>query len=112
MIALKPGVRLLGLSPQMVFAHTVVTSLWQDTGRREIIITSGTEGAHTDTPRPSGHYAGNALDYRTKGLGRESLELLQRELANALGPDFLVIVEDVGGENEHLHVEWRPRRIT
>ena len=111
MISLKPGVRLLGLSPQMVFAHTVVAALWWEWGLGDLVVTSGAEGNHTNAPRPSGHYAGNALDYRTNDLPATET-VIQDKLREALGPDFLVLGENGGTPEEHLHVEYLPRRVT
>ena len=116
-ISLKPGVRLLGLSPQMVFAHTVVAAYWVETQLGNVTVTSGCDGNHTNAPRPSGHYVGNALDYHIKSLWvgpqRASKVIALRDaLRSALRDDFLVLAEDVDGPNEHLHVEWLPKRIT
>lgn len=115
MISLKEGVRLVALSPQIVFAHTVVVSVWPG----DVMVTSGSEGNHTNAPRPSGHYAGNALDYRTRALWEglhpdqrnPKVAALHASIHDALGPDFLVLIENLGKESEHLHCEWLPRRI-
>ena len=112
-IELKPGVRLHGLVPQMVLAIEMVRERWEEMGQSTLTITVGMEGQHTDAPYPSGHYRGDALDFRTKNImfvptrqtGLDSLAAIMRQ---RLGPDFFVKVENVGEDNEHLHVEWRP----
>jgi hypothetical protein len=53
-----------------------------------------------------------ACDYRTKYLGLDGRELeLRDKVKEALGNDFDVAMEDIGGENEHLHVEYDPKEV-
>ena len=48
---------------------------------------------------------GEALDIRTKQLTRSERVGLVDALRRRLGPDYDVVLEDVGGPNEHLHCE-------
>ena len=99
---LKPGVRVPGLSAQMVLAAMIVRDCYGDT---ECIVTSANDSTHS---QHSLHYLGRALDFRTKNYPG-SRTLLRNNVAAALGDDFDVVLEDVGGENEHLHVEYDPK---
>lgn len=104
MLQLKPGVRLEKLSPQMTLATVVVHSIY---ARNNAIctITSANDSTHM---AGSLHYAGNALDFRTKNYVA-SKPMLIEAIKEALGPDFDVIFESENTDNEHLHVEYQPR---
>lgn len=99
---LKPGVRLTDLSPQMVLAAMVIDGLYGDV---ECVITSANDSKHGVN---SWHYKGRALDFRTKTyLGDK--QALRDEIKASLGQDFDVVLEAVGEDNEHLHVEYDPK---
>lgn len=104
MLQLKPGVHLAKLSPQMALAATIVHSIY---ARNNSIctITSANDSTHMIG---SLHYAGNALDFRTKNYVA-SKPMLIEAIKEALGPDFDVIFEGENTENEHCHVEYQPR---
>lgn len=103
MVKLKEGVTLLGLAPQMVIAVMAADALYERYGV-DCVITSGNDGKHSVKSK---HYAGCALDFRTRDLqdpifhGKEIAD----ELRAALGQDYDVILE-----TDHIHVEWEPRR--
>lgn len=100
---LKPGVRLKGLSPQMVLAAMVVDDLYKKRGL-ECVITSGNDSKHM---LGSLHYSGNALDFRTHYQELNHLEIdLRDEIRECLGPDFDVVLEGVGTPGEHIHLEY------
>ena len=90
----------------MVFGHTIVAELYRHHGHGWII-TSINDGYHSHT---SFHYSGNAIDYRTKHIPRDKVEDLAKDIKEALGVDFDVILESLNETNEHLHVEYQPRR--
>jgi hypothetical protein len=72
----------------------------------EIVITSGIDGVHQPN---SLHYALRALDVRTKTFPTPSSRHAFIEQVRAeLGPDFQVILENPGEQNEHLHIEYDP----
>jgi len=98
---LKPGVRIGGLKPEMVMASNIVGSVYQNFNK-ELVITSGTEGSHS---LRSAHYRGEAIDTRIYYFAEDILEDVERALKTALGPDFIVLLEDT-----HFHIEWRPLR--
>jgi len=104
MLQFKPNVRVQGLQAQMLLAIRVVEDQ-MDLYHCDTIITSGNDSQHM---AESLHYKGAALDFRTKHTGRS--KAIADAVKKILGPlEFDVILEDFGGENEHLHVEWDPK---
>jgi conjugal transfer mating pair stabilization protein TraG len=100
-LALKQGVTLLGLVPQMLVAVLVVESLCKECGVA-CVITAGNDGSHSES---SEHYAGRALDFRTRELAAEQVKELATMAQASLGPDFGVLLE-----SDHLHIHYRPRK--
>lgn len=103
MSSLKFGVKLAGLQPQTVLALIVTNDCFRNFGE-ELVVTSCNDSRHGVN---SLHYKGLAFDARSKGLVCDKKELL-KELRTRLGPEFDVLLEDEGGENEHFHIEWDP----
>jgi hypothetical protein len=101
---LKPGVKLTDLVPQMVLAARIIEGVY-DNYRCECVITSGNDSKHGAN---SLHYKGRALDFRTKNYAGDK-RALRDEIKEALGDDFDVILEDLGGVNEHIHTEYEPK---
>ena len=108
MIRLLPTVRITSLEPQMVLALRVVED-WMPDG---VTVTCGEEGVHGPGTL---HPKGRALDIRTHHLyvndivRTMKLGTLREKIGSCLGPDFDVVIEDLGGPNEHLHVEYDPK---
>lgn len=73
----------------------------------EMYITAGSNGKHM---QGSKHYSLEALDFRTHHLTSIETAALIKEIRSRLGPDYDVIFEDVGKENEHGHVEYDPKK--
>lgn len=70
-------------------------------------VTSGNDGVH----RPdSEHYENNALDFRTKTLAPAQKHAWRTTIKKRLGAAYDVLLEDEGGRNEHIHVEWDSAR--
>ena len=106
MIRLKSTVRLLGLRPEMVLAHTVVASVYAHHGH-DCVITTGPEGTHS---YGSEHYTGLALDYRLNDIQPvENRAKIVTDVRAALTGDFDVLHEYIGTPEEHLHVEYDPK---
>lgn len=101
---LKPGVKLKDLTPQMALAALVVFSLYDKRGA-ECVITSANDSRHSTN---SLHYKGNALDFRTKNYAGDKT-WLREEIADCLGLEFDVVLEDIDGDNQHLHIEYDPK---
>ena len=105
MIEIKGGVRLLGVVPQMFFAASVAEGIWREQGV-PLVVTGGIEGLHSEA---SDHYAGRALDFRTKNLAPGKAPEVVAQLKAALGEDFFILHELIGQPAEHAHVSWRPK---
>lgn len=111
MIQIKAGVRLHGLRAEVTVGIMVAEGIWMKAGTEILVITAGIEGTHADGSGGtcvSGHYDGSAVDVRTKNLLAGQAPNVVKMLAAALGPDFFILHEDIGGANEHCHVEFRP----
>lgn len=97
---LKPGVRVLGMRPELVLALALAQHVCAQHGA-EFVITSVMEGAHT---RASIHYAGGAADLR-RPIELIAATTLVTALRSILGEDYDVILE-----SDHIHVEFQPKR--
>jgi len=98
-IALKIGVRLFGLRPEMVLAAQVVNAVYETSGDLQCIITSASDGTHR---AGSLHYVGAALDFR---LPAGSALGVVAQIKQRLGEDFDVVLE-----SDHVHIEWQPKQ--
>ena len=101
MIAIKPGVLLENLTPQMVLGHTIVAAVFLSFYPATCRVTSGSDGTHM---RGSLHPKGNALDYGTNHLLSEQRSKVAAACKEALGENFDVVLE-----SDHLHVEYDPK---
>lgn len=97
---IKNGVDLSGLKPEMAVADNRIIQIYHKHGS-VARITSGLEGKHS---YKSLHYVGYALDYGIRGLAETSVKTIYKEIANALGDQYDVILED-----DHIHVEFQPK---
>lgn len=111
MIGLKSGVSLKGLQAQTTLAIFAVHELFMSKGIK-FVVTSCNDGVHM---LGSLHYKGFAFDIRTHDitlLNRGTyLTGLTKEVKDMLGVEFDVLLEDLGGPNEHMHVEFDPKPI-
>lgn len=103
---LKSTVKLRGITPEMAIGHTFVMDTYNRLGYT-CLITSANDSQHG---RASLHFVGNALDYRTKHVARDELDILATTVKSALGAEFDVVLEKRGQPLEHLHVEYQPKR--
>lgn len=71
------------------------------------IITSGSEKFKHSAKR-SRHYSGDALDLRSKHLDNDKKMEVLEELKEALGDDFVVLLEGLGKPYEHYHIHYAP----
>jgi hypothetical protein len=74
-----------------------------------MVLTSGDDSHHSNT---SLHYAGNAHDWRSRHLPADVKLQLRETVNQALGPDYDFILEDLGEDNEHFHLQYKPKRYT
>ena len=101
MISLKPGARVRGMRTEILFAHTVVASVFAAHGL-DCVVTSASDGKHSAGSR---HYSFCAIDYRTRHItAAGQKKQITRVIDEALGEDFDVVLEDT-----HLHVEYDPK---
>lgn len=99
-VALKDGVRLVGLQPQLVLAVLVVDGVCRERAVA-CVVTSAVDSTHE---RGSLHYVGAAVDFRTRELQPAHLTAFRDDVAERLGPEYDVVLEA-----DHLHVEWQPK---
>ena len=97
MIAIKPGVRLHGIRPEIVLALLIINGLYTSVSET-VFVTSVIDGSHM---RTSLHYVGAAIDVR---LPLDNPEEMRDRIRNALGFDYDVVLE-----KGHIHVEWQPK---
>jgi len=109
-IRCKPGVRLFGLRPEFAPIFVVLSLLFESRGR-EVVITSAAE-SKTRHRLSSLHYAGCAIDVRSKALDSPESKLFVLDALRGAGfAEFDFLLEDLGGVNEHFHIEFQPKRI-
>lgn len=102
------SVSLMGICPQIFFALGIAETIWRRF-KEEVVITSGSEQSTRHSPT-SLHYAGRAVDIRSRNLPDIDRDLVTMGLTESLGIDFGVFLEDRGTENQHFHIEWKPKR--
>lgn len=103
--AIKPGVRLAGLRPEMtpaILAAYIVRSQLPTGHLGGLVLTSGLEGEHTPTSR---HYLGFAVDFRTRDLADDDKVRFRDALRAALGAEYIVLLKPT-----HLHVQYNGSR--
>jgi len=107
MIIHKKGIDMTGAQPQTVHAMHVLDSVYAKHGYDECWITSINDGTHS---RGSRHYIGLAFDARSKTIATltDKFDILA-DVRRALGYQYDVLLEHVGSDNEHYHVEFDPK---
>lgn len=106
MLKLKSGVRLHGIASQMILAAIIADGIYTEQGVMECWITTGIDGVHKVA---SDHYRGDALDFRVHNIPQEKRGLILEAIRVSLGEDYDVLHEYIGTENEHFHVQWKPK---
>ena len=105
----KSGVNLDPIRPELDSAISVVAwayhTFLNDDNFKPLITSANDFEGHA---QKSAHYVGAAIDFRIKDVGnradRKRLAALVRE---ELGDRFLVLHEDIGRANEHLHIQLK-----
>lgn len=105
----KSGVSFNMLRPEMDSVISVVASVYHtamnDDEFKPLITSANDYEGHAER---SAHYVGAALDFRIKDMGdRVDREKLVQMVREELGSRFIVLHEDIGKANEHLHVQLR-----
>lgn len=96
-LRLKPGVRVLGIRGEIMFAILAIEDVYEEY-QQELVITSVTDGAHMVG---SLHHCGLAIDCR---LPKHSVSYIVDEIRRRLGAHYDVVHED-----DHIHVEYDPK---
>ena len=101
MLALKAGVTVGGLSPEILLAIMVAHAVYQEFGQG-LTVTSVRDGVHKTGSK---HYQGDGADLRTRVFDSEATKRAVRDvLASRLGHDYDVVLEPT-----HIHVEYDPK---
>ena len=101
MFLLKEGVDVSGIRPEIIVAIMAAFAAYANENK-ECVITSVRDGRHLET---SLHYAGQAVDLRTRHLTSEEKANIYKRLREALTRDYDIIME-----SDHIHIEYQPRR--
>jgi hypothetical protein len=101
MLFIKPGVRITGLRPEILLAAFAAECVYREAGHG-LTITACVDGKHTTG---SLHYAGAAIDLRTRDLSQADVEKVRVQIKECLGADFDVLLEV-----DHLHIEFQPKQ--
>lgn len=106
MISLKPGISIDGVKPETIMGLIIVASVLHEHGHGTVV-TAGTDGKHMTK---SLHYEGFALDIRSKHIEKteDKIEVLAT-CKRALGVNFDILIENVGTDIEHFHLEYQPK---
>lgn len=98
MISLKPGVTPHGVQPELLLGLMIADGVYSR-NHYPMTVTSLTDGTHK---AGSLHYKGQAADLRTRDVAMPLLGVIVREIKEALGADYDVILE-----GDHLHMEYQ-----
>lgn len=106
-ISKKSNVNLSTLRPELDTAIVKITQAYRKFMTDDnfvIVITSGDDSDKHNTR--SAHYDGAAVDVRIKDIGDVyERKALANQVKEKLGRRFYVLHEDIGSNNEHLHVQ-------
>jgi hypothetical protein len=97
-VSIKQGVRVKGLSNEILLAVLIAQSIYTET-EHSLVITSVTDGRHS---AGSLHYTGDAIDLRLPTPSTR--DQIVSQLRTALGDSYDVLLEA-----DHIHIEYDPR---
>lgn len=96
---LKSGVKLTGMTPQIVLAMMIADDLYKRYGQ-ELVVTSVTDSTHG---ADSKHYEGNGFDCRTSYFTLSSQKTIVEKLKERLDESYDIVLE-----KDHIHIEYDP----
>jgi hypothetical protein len=99
-VKLKGGVKVEGVSPEIVLAIHAAETVYRERGY-DFVVTSILDGKHS---AKSLHYVGKAFDCRTRHVPAGERLALLAALKGALGAEFDVVLE-----KDHVHIELDPK---
>jgi hypothetical protein len=100
MLMLKPGVRITGMRPEILLAAVAAERVYEEAGH-DFVITACLDGKHMTG---SYHFAGAAIDVRTRDLQPADVQKIIARIKSCLGDDFDVLLEA-----DHIHIEFQPK---
>ncbi len=102
----------MDIAPRMDTAIYKVVSVYRkmlnNPSFKPLITSANDYEGHAPT---SAHYRGEAVDFRIKDIDFVTKRQIVDAVKETLGSSFLVLHEDAGFANEHLHVQLRKRRM-
>jgi hypothetical protein len=109
MLSFKHGVRIRGISPELIVGWSVANQVFDKFGF-DCMVTSCNDRHHS---RGSRHYRGDAVDLRSKHVPVEKKRQIEQEVQRRLAPleDFDFFLEAAGTDNEHYHLQFRPKGV-
>jgi len=90
-----------GIRPELVLALFIADQVYSDNGKN-LVITSLNDSQHSKT---SLHYSGAAADLRINYFNKSESMKVVRDLRTRLNDDYDVILEE-----DHIHLEFQPKR--
>lgn len=97
----KHNVTLEKIMPQTVLAINIADGIYSIYGY-EMIITSINDGKHSINSK---HYLGFAFDTRIRDIKQIDVNHIYNDIKIALGLNYDVVLED-----DHIHVEFDPKK--
>lgn len=105
-IIFKPGTKVNELDVNLLHGLLNLASIMEtELDLSSITVTSVNDGVHKVG---SLHYAGKAVDIRSKIYDRLKLGKVVERFKGLYDSDFDLIWESQGKDNEHLHLEYDP----
>jgi hypothetical protein len=109
MIHFTAAVRFKGLQACMIPAILILQETFKEIDK-DFVITSCNDGSHGGSPIPGTlrdpHYEGLAIDVRSHDLG-PAAAVVVTNLKIHLAPEYVLLWEDQGTPNEHIHIQYR-----
>jgi len=97
MLLLKPGVRIAGLRPEILFAIIAAERVCAEMGV-DCVVTACVDGVHQ---AGSLHYCGLAVDLRSRDFRAGDADKAIARIKQCLGADYDVVLE-----KDHIHIEF------
>ncbi len=101
MLLLKPGVRIAGLRPEILFAIVAAERVCAEMSV-DCVVTACVDGVHQ---AGSLHYCGLAVDLRSRDFRPGDLDKAIAHIKQCLGADYDVVLE-----KDHVHIEFQQKR--
>lgn len=108
LLRFKTTVKPEGIRPELLLAIIMVHSIYDKYGY-DCIITSLNDSVHSQNSK---HFSGDGVDFRTKHItdSQTKIEILREIMLNLTFNGYDVLFESEGKDNEHLHVEYDPKK--